>query len=108
HHEGTQGDFAQRAVRHFASAIGGGHIEDDRRAVSAALEGYKTREVPVRKRMSDHEIARIIEKDWDIVGGRSSAMLRRLRDDLVVACEQSRFQRLFSRVAGQRAQWKRR
>lgn len=102
-HEGTQGDFAQRALRHFVSAVGGGRIEDDRRAVLAALEGLHPRQIPVRTRMSDAEITDIIARDWDIVGGRSSAMLRRLRDDLVVACEQSRFQGLFKAAADRRA-----
>jgi hypothetical protein len=103
-HQGTQGDFAQRAVRHFASTIGGGVIEDDRRAVAAALAGLTARSIPARVRMSDSEISEIIERDWDVVGGRSNTMLRRLRDDLLVACEQSRFQGLFNAVAGDRAE----
>ena len=101
-HEGTQGDFAQRALRHFVSAIAGGRLDEDRRAVLAALEGLQPRQVPVRTRLSDAEIRDIIARDWDVVGGRSSAMLRRLRDDLVVACEQSRFQGLFKAVAESR------
>lgn len=103
-HSGTQGDFAQRALRHFVSMDSDGQLDADRRAVSAALEGLTAREIPVRTRMTDSEITRIIEKDWDLVGGRSAAMLRRLRDDLVVACEQSRFQGLFNAVGDRRAQ----
>lgn len=103
-HKGTQGDFAQRAVRHFASTIGGDRIDDDRRAVSAALEGLSARKVPVRKRLSDGEITQLIERDWEVVSGRSGAMLRRLRDELVIACEQSRFQGLFNTVADRRTQ----
>ena len=102
-YKGTQGDFAQRAARHFASTIEGVRIEDDRRAVSAALEGLASRDVPIRSRLSDVEILKIIDRDWEVVSGRSSAMLRRLRDDLVVACEQRRFKDLFKTVADSRA-----
>lgn len=103
-HEGTQGDFAQRALGHFVSSIVGTAIDVDRQGVLAALDGLSPRHVPVRKRLSDTEIMAIIDADWTLVGGRSSAMLRRLRDDLVVACEQRRFQGLFKTVADRRAE----
>jgi len=102
-HAGTQGDFAQRALRHFASSIDSyGTQADHRRAVSLSLEGLAAREVPTRSRCSDDEIAAIIERDWDTVEGRSGAMLRRLRDDLGMACEQGRFKRLFGLVSAAR------
>lgn len=103
--EGTQGDFAQRALRHFATNVGvGGAIEADRQAVRAALDGLSARHVPVRTRLSDNEIMAIIDSDWDTVRGRSGAMMRRLRDDLSIACEQSRFKTLFGTVAVRRGQ----
>ncbi len=102
-HVGTQGDFAQRAVRHFATFIrGGASLEADRLAVGASLDGLSAREVPVRTRLSDDEIMILIHRDWDEVGGRSGAMLRRLRDDLGKACEQSRFKDLFKQVQARR------
>jgi hypothetical protein len=104
-HKGTQGDFAQRALRHFVSEIGtGSTIEADRRATLAALDGLSPREVPVRTRLSDDDIMALVDREWDAVGGRSSAMLRRLRDELLVACEQGRFQALFRRIAVRRSE----
>lgn len=101
-HAGTQGDFAQRALRHFVSIGAGRAVEEDRSAVLAALEGLSPRDTPVRRKLSDAEIMSHIAADWHAVGGRSTAMLRRLRDDLDVACEQGRFQTLFKAVAIER------
>lgn len=103
-HAGTQGDFAQRALRHFVSIRAGRAVEDDRSAVLAALEGLSPRDMPVRRKMSDAEIKSLIASDWDVVSGRSTAMLRRLRDTLDVACEQGRFKILFKAVAAARAE----
>ena len=102
-HAGSQSDFAQRALRHFASAIAAEGTQDEhRRAVEASLAGYFARQLPTRAKRSDEEITAIIKRDWDIVQGRSGAMLRRLRDDLATACEQGRFKRLFALVSAAR------
>lgn len=102
-HAGTQGDFAQRALRHFASNIPAEGTQDEhRRAVEICLQGYSVRQLPTRAKMSDEEITAVIMRDWDIVEGRSGAMLRRLRDDLLTACEQGRFKRLFALASANR------
>lgn len=102
-HAGTQSDFAQRALRHFAATVGDrGALEADRAAVLRSLEGLKPREVPTRTRSTDDEIKTLIQAEWETVGGRSGAMLRRLRDTLEVACEQGRFKGLFGQVAKER------
>jgi hypothetical protein len=104
-HAGTQSDFAQRALRHFAATIGDrGELDQDRNAVERSLEGLAVREVPIRVRRSDKEIQSMIIAEWDAVDGRSAAMLRHLRDTLGVACEQSRFKDLFNSVAAQKKQ----
>jgi hypothetical protein len=48
------------------------------------------------------EIIDLVLRDWDVVGGRSSMMLRHLRDELRVACEQQRFAGLFKIAARER------
>lgn len=102
-HAGTQSDFAQRALRHFATTVGDtGALEDDRAAVLRSLQGLKPREVPTRTRSTDDQIKNLIQADWETVGGRSGAMLRHLRDTLGVACEQGRFKGLFGQVARER------
>lgn len=100
---GTQGDFAQRAMRHFATEIRStGTQAGDRQAVAAALAGIARRQVPVRKRLQDAALKDIIRADWDAAQGQSSTMLRRLRDTLGLACEQGRFRMLFNEVKTER------
>jgi hypothetical protein len=104
-HAGTQADFAQRALRHFATTLKppAGDAAADAAAVRAALEGLAPRQIPDRKRLDDDSLMALIATEWDAVGGRSGAMLRRLRDDLHIACEQSRLKDLFQKVAAARA-----
>jgi hypothetical protein len=102
---GTDGDFAQRALRHFATIVGGsGSAAEDRASVARALEGLSARERPRRPRLGDDAIIDVIHEHWTAVGGRSGAMLRHLRGSLGFACEQRRFKVLFHRAAAQRAE----
>lgn len=102
-HAGTRGDFAPRAMRHFAEKIlGHGDQTSDRAAVLKSLEGLTAPEIPARIRHTDEEIKVMIAAQWDVVDGRSGAMLRQLRDTLGVACEQKRFKDLFAEVATER------
>lgn len=100
---GTQADFAQRAMRHYAGTIGvAGTLVEDRAAVRRSLEGLTVRQVPTRLRHTDEEIRSLVRAHWVIMNGRSGAMLRHLRDTLGVACEQGRFKGLFADVANER------
>ena len=104
---GTLSDFAQRAVHDFTINIAprspsGSVLEHS----SAILERMKDWRRPQRSRgasFSDAEIRKVIVQHWQTVGGRSSAMLRFLRSDLGIACEQGRFRRLFNDLNAERA-----
>lgn len=100
---GTQSDFAQRALRHFAVVLRKkGSLDEDRAAVHDALDGFCARQIPVRKRASDADVQTAIRAQWDAAQGRSGVMLRHLRDDRGIACEQGRFRTLFAMVAAER------
>lgn len=104
---GTMADFAQRSLRHFAETI----IPAQPNASAAAhrksvLESLQGQQAPERKRgksMADAEIVALIGSSWDMARGKSGAMLRLLRDDFRVACEQGRFKRLFAQARAGRA-----
>lgn len=100
---GTQGDFAQRALRHFATALGGSSdTVADHDQVLSALDGLQARNTPVRHRLTDEAVLQLIHAHWETVGGRSGAMLRHLRGALGFACEQGRFKDLFKQAAAAR------
>ena len=101
---GTLADFASRALRHFASLIrcgktGNGDLAADREVVSHSLQDWRFPEIPLRTAKTDSEIQNLIAENWHVVRGQSGKMLRHLRDELRVACEQGRFRRLFNQVA---------
>lgn len=101
---GTQADFAQRALRHFAEHMGPqtGELDQDRQWVENALAPFILGARPDRRRMMDADLIDLIGREWDAAGGRSGAMLRRLRRELNIACEQARFKDLFLRAAKNR------
>lgn len=105
---GTLGDFAQRALRHFVTGVLAVSPTDDAKGhaqqVTLAQSGW---ERPVSKsgiRLDDDELLKTIRTEWDSVQGRSTQLLRKLRDELGIACEQGRFARLAARVRAERAQ----
>ena len=102
---GTRSDFAQRALRHFAEriAVKEGSTLDHAQAVTELLAPLAPVAWPNNERRSDDELLALIVREWDAAGGRSAAMLRRLRGELGVACEQGRFKKLFHTAAAQRA-----
>lgn len=103
-HAGTRSDFAQRALRHFATnfASTSGDAQQHADMVRRALAPFPLPVVPDRERLTDPEIIGLIHREWDAVGGRSGAMLTHLRRGLDVACEQGRFKLLFARAARER------
>lgn len=100
---GTIGDFAQRALADFAEAVYPADPEGDpdthAAEVRARLEGRTAPRRRAGRGASDEEVRALIRAHWQRVGGRSGRMLRVLRDDLGVACEQGRFKGLFKAVA---------
>lgn len=94
---GTRTDFPQRALRHFIDALAGHQlsIDEARASVSAAMLALKKPVVPVRERKTDSEILALLRKNWDRFDGASARLLRYLRDEALVACEQSRFRSLW-------------
>lgn len=90
---GTRVDFAQRALRHFTLVVQG-HLLPLERAKDHVLNALNALVKPVsprREKKSDAEIAELIEQNWERLNGSSAALLRYLRDDALVACEQGRF-----------------
>jgi hypothetical protein len=103
---GTRTDFPQRAMRHFVETvlpkIPRGSAEQHTRSVESVLAGWIAPCTPERSRATDREIVELIQENWHSVAGQSGRMLRFLRDDLGVACEQGRLARLFRAVRAER------
>lgn len=101
--QGTLGDFAGRALHHFAKNIAS--IHDTRTAsehcdaVAASLEGKRTPAKIERVRYDNNAMLNLIRSHWDDPNGRS---LRRFRDEFNVACEQGRFRALSGVVRAER------
>jgi hypothetical protein len=94
---GTKSDFASRALRHFVGLAGQtseNSLAGDRKIVANALMGMRTPALPKRVRISDSEIRQALIAQWRHVQGNRNKLLRHLRDELLVSCEQSRFSRL--------------
>jgi hypothetical protein len=101
---GTRTDFAQRAMLHFAQAVAvkpSKGREDDFAAVRSALKNHKFPRQVQRPRMTDEEILAVIKKRLRIQSG-AARMLVALRHEEGIACEQSRFGRLYRVAAGKR------
>lgn len=100
---GTRGDFAQRALRHFCETISG--INNKKRSlgthralVLSSLEGMRRPKQISRRPVSDKELIDLVSDLWDRANGHSSKMLRILRDEECIACEQGRFSTLFKQA----------
>jgi len=103
---GTRSDFPQRAARHFLENIwptskqanAEKHIE----LVTKSLSGLPYPDTPRRQPLSDEMILKKIRKLWSQAEGQSSRMLRMLRDNENIACEQGRFRNLFNQIKQQK------
>ncbi len=104
---GTLGDFAQRALRHFVTQIlpasPDGDASDHAARVLSAQDQWHRPHSKTGVRLDDDELLKTIREEWDSVQGRSTRLLRKLRDDLGIACEQGRFSRLAATVRAERA-----
>ena len=98
---GTQSDFAQRALRHFAERFVQlpGDATTHAKHVADLMSSYTPTMRPDRPKKLDAEIVELILRDWDLVDGRSGEMLKHLRRHVGVACEQGRFKTLFKSAA---------
>ncbi|HEX6703891.1 MAG TPA: hypothetical protein VF169_03955 [Albitalea sp.] len=102
---GTRADFPQRAMRHFVEALGAHRMSLAKGvfAVEQALAGMERPNVPARAKAADAEIAALLRAQWTKHGGSSSRLLRFLRDDAMVACEQGRFRGIWWSVKSEMA-----
>ncbi len=100
---GTRSDFPQRALRHFVYQLGAHKLAVDaaRQEVEIAMSSCVSRAIPLRRRLTDAEVCDFIRKGWLNCGGNSARLLRYLRDDELVACEQRRFAELRRRVSNE-------
>jgi hypothetical protein len=106
---GTRSDFPQRVMRHFVSQIfqpNNPELTGEKTAVLELMNQLTVRTIPVRIRKSDDELLALMDLNWDRAKGKASLMLRVLRDDLLVACEQNRFAGLFRNLKQQKSESK--
>lgn len=103
-YDGTRAEFPQRALRHFVSALHGDKLapREAHAAVTTALSGLKRRTIPLRQRMTDERITAMLRQNWASYAGSSTRLHRYLRDEALVACEQSRFRTLWRHVQAER------
>jgi hypothetical protein len=94
---GTRADFAQRAMRHFVEELQAQNLclDDARAAVLQSLKTLTKPTLPERTRKTDEEIIALIAQNWGRFHGHQSHLLRYLRDEALVSCEQSRFRSLW-------------
>jgi hypothetical protein len=97
---GTRTDFPQRALRHFITTFPRdlSHNEAKVRVLKVMKKSIKPT-IPTRERKTDKEIISLINTEWKRFNGSSTHLLRFLRDEALVACEQSRFRDLWRKVA---------
>jgi hypothetical protein len=100
---GAESDFAQRALRHFVEHILAksprGSFSAHAESVARAQAGMSRPRRVKRARLDDAEIVRLMRKIGISVG--AGRMLRILRDEHNVACEQTRCSTLFKKAFGE-------
>lgn len=100
---GTRTDFAQRALAHFAKAISPSHEPiDDAAAVAHALQSHRAPDRIERRRAGDDVLIMAIRRHLRATSG-IGRILRRLREQDQIACEQRRFTRLYHAAVQQGA-----
>ena len=102
-YSGTQTDFAQRTLRHFVKEIIQASNKNacamtHRSMVSGSLARLELRKTPMRSRLDDFGIFEVIRCNWARGKGQSSSLLRILRHELGIACEQFRFRKIYHEV----------
>jgi hypothetical protein len=97
---GTKTDFPQRAMRHFVETLRGHCMarEEAHAAVANSMASLVAPTIPTRTKASDEEIMQLLVRNWSRHAGQSSRLLRFLRDEALIACEQGRFRDLWRRA----------
>ena len=87
-------------MRHFVEHLGAHRLPRDLASVAVedALKGLKRRKALTRKRCDDQTIKAFLSDKWEVAKGRSSSLLRQLRDEACISCEQGRFSLLWNQV----------
>jgi hypothetical protein len=102
---GTRADFSQRALFHFVKFVAPKNVAQDREedfaAVSASLKRAVVPDRIRRPRRTDEEILGLISARLQSEFG-IARILRALREEEGVACEQSRFSRLYRTAVNRR------
>lgn len=100
---GTRSDFAQRALRHFVEVLQATEmpLEESHETVAASLAHRRRRHRATGQRMTDDEILKVLEAQWTRHSGSSTKLLRYLRDEARISCEQKRFSRLWQGLSAQ-------
>lgn len=100
---GTRSDFAQRALRHFVEQLQATSmpLDEARDAVLTSLANLPRRPRSVGQRMTDEEIQQVLTSQWARHSGSSTKLLRFLRDEARISCEQKRFSRLWQKLCAQ-------
>ena len=102
-HAGTATDFPQRALRHLVEVLRGHRLSFDeaKLVVQAALGNPGKIEAPSRARATDAQIQELLRAQWTAQKGSSTKLLRFLRDEAQVACEQGRFRDIWRSLKAQ-------
>lgn len=93
-HRGTRDNFAARALAHFATCIL--ESQDERSAaehavaVERAIADWRWPEKVERRSASDAEIMDLMITHWEATGGVASRLLKLLRNEFFIRCEQGR------------------
>lgn len=97
---GTRNDFPQRALRHFIQTLQGNALTlaEGRSAVEAVMARHTLRVLPERQKRTDDEVRALLKRHWKANNGAGDRLLRVLRDELLIKCEQSRFRHLWQSV----------
>jgi hypothetical protein len=99
---GTATDFASRALRDFAEVVlpnmPDEGCQEHAAAVFRRLAGWTAAARPERARQSDCQLKDIIRANWRQAGGSASQMLRWVRGELGMACEQGRMKDLYAAI----------
>lgn len=99
---GTRADFPQRVARHFFEKVycGAENASPSEHAdrVRDWLAMLSCPAQVQRRQLGDDQIVEAILANWEQADGQSAKMLRVLRDDRRIACEQGRFTNLFKRA----------